>query len=257
MSAATRQSVRGFSLVELLIVIGIIGLLTALLLPSLGRSRENARRLACAANMRGFGVASINYDLTYRQLPHTNNNSNVAHTFSVAVATVLTDDFGANTRFFACPSTINEGTGNWNASISRMSYHYFGGTAEYTGTNVNGWASTGTRWSGRNQGYFPQISISRPDSRRSWAMPIFMLDFAFRNYHVNAFGTLKTYYPKRSNHSGADHVGEGVNALFLDGHVAFQTLRPTVSWAIGTDAYYGFYWDPGDQPAAFPGAFIY
>jgi prepilin-type processing-associated H-X9-DG protein/prepilin-type N-terminal cleavage/methylation domain-containing protein len=50
-----------FTLVELLVVIGIVAVLVALLLPVLARARENARRVQCASNLRQLATAFVVY----------------------------------------------------------------------------------------------------------------------------------------------------------------------------------------------------
>ena len=59
MRAKTKQF--GFTIVELLVVITIIGLLMALLLPAVRRVRDNARRVQCVNNLRQLGTASLNF----------------------------------------------------------------------------------------------------------------------------------------------------------------------------------------------------
>jgi len=52
---------RGFTLVELLVVIAVIAILMAILMPALQRAREQAREIACRSNLRQYGIAQAVY----------------------------------------------------------------------------------------------------------------------------------------------------------------------------------------------------
>ena len=60
-TVSRRQSLHGFTLVELLVVISIIALLLAILMPSLQKVREQAKMIACLSNQRQVGIAMNMY----------------------------------------------------------------------------------------------------------------------------------------------------------------------------------------------------
>jgi prepilin-type N-terminal cleavage/methylation domain-containing protein/prepilin-type processing-associated H-X9-DG protein len=97
---------RGFTLVELLVVLGIIVILVGILLPVVSRAREQSRRTACLSNLRQLGAAMIMYaNAQHGRLPN-GNPPNTWNDYDGANRTMIefAEAWVKSSKVFHCPS---------------------------------------------------------------------------------------------------------------------------------------------------------
>lgn len=197
---------RGFTLVEMLVVLVIIAVLAGLLLPQIGRMKEKGRRVVCSSNLREIHKLIEAYMKDYDDVfPFVDVDGNNGSTPNAPVLLdenlnmLVRRDYTHNMKVFQCPSRIALGQG-----AKKLKWHY-----EYN----------------------PYLSFTKP-SGESDKPPR-----AFKGAQVTAPTTIRLVWDSDDETGGSggertgdhyyddgdNHGADGGNVCYVDGHIQWWT----------------------------------
>ncbi len=213
----------GFTWIECLVVVAVLGVLAAVLVPVVGKMRESARRAACAENLRVIGNAALHYAEEWDgRFPRMDPGGRWPWDVSVNVTYALSP-YGTIRDTFYCPSgPFDERAVLWDHGVS---FTRGGERGSRTISYVLLFE--------RAPRVLPQYTHSRLPATGSGGEAVGPQELAVdavlsagggrhANFHRIIHGSMPR--PDRTNHLNGTQPAGG-NVLFLDGHVAWRDFE--------------------------------
>jgi len=242
---------KAFTLIELLVVISIMSLLMGILLPSLSRARQAARKVKCASQMRQASLAFQMWSMDNDDLIFVADFGLVyadGSWFSELLPYICK---GKNRDFFRNPEEL------WICPCDRDPYPVGCGSSPHT-TGVTSYALNGIYRRARGArpeirsgpaGGFKTFEVRQPSSvmlLTETSCSRFIVDCNHPKAHAFGLRTDMQIHHRRT--SGFYHYGS-MNVVFVDGHVGSIKGEKSESWSFADNSS-GMFWPDLTLPSA-------
>ncbi len=216
------RSTAAFTLIELLVMIAIIAILAGMLLPTLGKAKEQARKISCYNNLKQMGLAMQMYaDEFNGRIPR----GNLPYWWLTYIpylggTSASRDQFG-RVKVYTCPSYPNKR----QVMCYVVNAWQFSSPRDTTGSEVTGPTSL-------NRLQSPVETIYFADNESASWRPIFTVTNIIGSDDLNDVWS-PTHLPygasgrtlSSERRVAAKRHGEGANLMYFDGHAGWLNAR--------------------------------